>query len=164
MNQNKFDRLFPRAFAPGIIEPFMHKGEWAIHEVLPFLLLDHKKADITIATFNISEESLRPLFFLVEEEKIKSLTLLLDITVKRHKLDMLLFAANITTNIRINNNHAKILLVENEKLKFGIVGSANLNENHRWESGFYFTDISVFEYFKKEFEKAYNESIPFEWN
>jgi hypothetical protein len=77
---------------------------------------------------------------------------------------MLLFAANITTNIRINNNHAKILLVENEKLKFGIVGSANLNENHRWESGFYFTDISVFEFFKIEFEKAYNESIPFEWN
>ena len=74
----------------------MHKGEWAIHEVLPSLLSDIGPAHVKIATFSISEDSLRPLFFLSDEKKIESLTLLLDTTVKRHKLDLLLFASNIS--------------------------------------------------------------------
>ena len=121
---------------PGSIEPFMHKGDWAIHEVLPSLLSEIGPADIRIATFSISEDSLRPLFFLADDKKITGLTLLLDTTVKRHKLDLLLFASNITPRIRIDSCHAKVLLVENDKYQFGIAGSANLNQNHSWENGF----------------------------
>lgn len=62
--------------------------------------------------------------------------MLLDTTVKRHKIDLLLFAANISPEIRIDSCHAKVLLVENERYKFGIIGSANLNLNHRWEAGY----------------------------
>ena len=116
---------------PGSIEPFMHKGDLAIHEVLPSLLSEIGPADIRIATFSISEDSLRPLFFLADDKKITGLTLLLDTTVKRHKLDLLLFASNITPRIRIDSCHAKVLLVENDKYQFGIAGSANLNQNHR---------------------------------
>lgn len=54
----------------------MHKGEWAIHEVLPSLLCAIGEADVRIATFSVSEDSLRPLFFLTDETKIRSLTLL----------------------------------------------------------------------------------------
>ncbi len=66
----------------------MHKGEWAIHEVLPSLLCAIGEADVRIATFSVSEDSLRPLFFLTDEAKIRNLTLLLDHTVKRHKRDL----------------------------------------------------------------------------
>lgn len=114
----------------------MHKGEWAIHQVLPSLLSAIGPAEVRIATFSISEDSLRPLFFLAEEQKITRLSMLLDLTVKRHKLGLLLFAAHITPTIRIDNCHAKLLLIENKQYKFGIVGSANLNQNHRWEDGF----------------------------
>ena len=58
---------FPKALAPGSVEPFMHKGEWAIHEVLPILLSTIGPADVYIATFSISEDSLRPIFFLADE-------------------------------------------------------------------------------------------------
>lgn len=91
----------------------MHKGDWAIHEVLPSLLSAIGPAKVKIMTFSISEDSLRPLFFLADERKIESLTLLLDMTVKRHKLDLLLFASNISPSIRIDSCHAKLLLVEN---------------------------------------------------
>lgn len=144
---------------PGSIEPFMHKGEWAIHEVLPTLLSAIGPASIRIATFSISEDSLRPLFFLTEEGKITSLKMLLDTTVKRHKLDLLLFAANISPEIRIDSCHAKVLLVENEKYNFGIAGSANLNHNHRWESGFYFTKGPHYDYFSDIFNKAYENAM-----
>jgi hypothetical protein len=158
---NRLSDLFPKALCPGSIEPFMHKGDWAIHNVLPFLLEQIGPADVEIATFSISEDSIRPLFFLAESGLINRLTLLLDTTVKRHKLDMLLFAANITADIRISACHAKVLLIENKEYQFGIVGSANMNLNQRWESGFYFTSGYHFNYFKNAFKEAYNQSIIF---
>lgn len=146
---------------PGRCEPFMHKGEWAVHEVLPSLLSTTGSATVRIATFSVSEDSLRPLFFLCEEGRIERLTLLLDYTVKRHKLDMLLFAQNITPNIRIDACHAKLLLVENESYRFGICGSANLNQNHRWEAGVWFTSGNLYDYFSQQYEAAYAEALPY---
>lgn len=162
LNNEMFDRLFHDSDDHGIIEPLLHKGEWAVHEVLPFLLNKITPSEVKIATFSISEDSLRPLFFLVESGSITQLTLLLDSTVKRHKLDMLLFALNITPNIRIDANHAKILLVRNETHSFGIVGSANLNQPKRIEAGFYFTAGKHFDFFNSEFDKFFNEAIPYE--
>lgn len=147
---------------PGSIEPFMHKGDWAIHEVLPSLLSAIGPASVRIATFSISEDSLRPLFFLSDEGKITDLTLLLDTTVKRHKLDLLLFASSITPSIRIDSCHAKLLLVENEQYKFGIVGSANLNQNRRWEAGFYFTAGRHYDYFAQMFNESYKDALNYD--
>jgi hypothetical protein len=161
LNNGMFDRLF-HDLGHGTIEPLIHKGEWAVHEVLPFLLQRIGPADVKIATFSISEDSLRPLFFLVESEMIQHLTLLLDGTVKRHKLDMLLFALNITPSIRIDSNHAKILLVRSQTHSFGIVGSANLNQPKRIEAGFYFTAGKHFDFFQSEFEKYFNNAMPYE--
>ena len=140
----------------------MHKGEWAIHEVLPSLLSAFGVADVRVATFSVSEDSLRPLFFLCDEGRIRRLTLLLDYTVKRHKLDMLLFAAGFTPDIRIDACHAKVLLVENGLHRFGIVGSANLNQNHRWEAGMWFTDGPIYDYYLQHFQEAYNGALPYE--
>lgn len=142
----------------------MHKGEWAIHEVLPTLLCAIGPASVRIATFSISEDSLRPLFFLTEEGKISSLKMLLDTTVKRHKIDLLLFAANISPEIRIDSCHAKVLLVENEQQHFGIVGSANLNQNHRWEAGFYFTAGAHYDFFSETFNQAYENAMNYAVN
>lgn len=157
-----FQDNFPLALCAGSIEPFMHKGDWAIHEVLPNLLEAIGPASVRIATFSVSEDSLRPLFFLSDQRKITDLTLLLDTTVKRHKLDLLLFAANITPDIRIDSCHAKVLLVENERYRFGIVGSANLNQNRRWEAGFYFTAGKHYDYFANLFNESYESALNYD--
>ena len=162
MKQKLFNQYFPCAFSTGKIEPFIHKGEWAIHEVLPILLAEIGTAEVKIATFSISEDGLRPLFFLVDDKSISKLTLVLDTTVKRHKLDMLLFASNITANIRLESNHSKILLVKSATHAFGIVGSSNLNQPRRFEAGFYFTAGPHFDYFDAMFDKIYTESMPYE--
>lgn len=159
---NKKDDQFEDILCPGLCRPFMHKGEWAIHEVLPSLLSRMGESDVSIATFSVSEDSLRPLFFLTEEKRIRRLTLLLDHTVKRHKLDLLLFATNITPDIRIDACHAKLLLIQNEQYQFGICGSANLNQNCRWEAGVWFTSGEHYTYFAESFCKAYREALPYE--
>lgn len=159
MNLQTFDKLFPSALTPGMIQPFIHKGEWAVHEVLPILFEKIGCFNVAIATFSISEDSLRSLFFMADDCKIQDLTILLDQTVKRHKLDMLLFAESITRNIRIESNHSKILLVWNKNYQFGIVGSANLNLNARFEAGFYFSGGEHFDFFKQQFFEIYGNAI-----
>ena len=155
------DSCFPGALEPFTVAPFMHKGQWAIHQVLPVLLSRIGSAHVSVATFNISEDSLRSLFFLNDDRRLLSLRLLLDMNVRRHKLPLLLFAGGITPEVRLDSCHAKILLVRNEAHSFGIVGSANLNWNHRWESGFYFTQGEFFDYFEKMYAEAFGEALDY---
>lgn len=165
MKQSEFDKLFPDGIKVDQITPYVHKGKWAIHELLPILLEQIGMATVRIATFNISEDSLRPLFFLMEDKKISDLKLLLDMNVKRHKLEMLLFAANITDNIRLASSHMKVMLIENEHWRIGVVGSANMNNNPRYEAGFIFTVRSLYSYYLQAYNDIFdNDSIPFVWN
>lgn len=152
---------FEGLLQPHLMKPFFHKGEWSLHQIIPALIQVFGPCEVRIATFNISEESIRPLFFLVDSGEITQLHLLIDTTVRRHKLDLLLFAANITPSIAIDNCHAKVLLVSNDKYRFGVVGSANLNTNHRWESGFWFTESTFFDYFTTQYTEAYNGAIQY---
>ena len=75
---------------------------------------------------------------------------------------MLLFALNITPTIRIDNNHSKLLLVNNDTHAFGIVGSANLNQPRRIEAGIYFTAGKLFDFYNNAFDNYFNEAIPYE--
>lgn len=164
MSVKAFEKLIRTGLNPGVIG-FHHKGEWAIHEALTVLLSITGPASVMMETFNISEDALRPMFFEMEKRNITSLRLLIDLNVKRHKLEMLLFAAGITADIRIASCHAKVLLIKNDKYQIGIVGSANANQPIRYEAGFLFSDPGMFSFFESEFEHVFNEdSIPFEWN
>ena len=52
-------------------------------------------------------------------------------------------------------------LVENESYKFGIVGSANRNQNHRVGAGVDLTVVSQFDYFKLLVNEDYHSAIPY---
>lgn len=163
MSIKAFEKIMP-GINPGVIG-FQHKGEWAIHEALTVLLSRTGPANVMMETFNISEDALRPMFFEIEKGNITNLKLILDMNVKRHKLEMLLFAAGITTNIRIASCHAKVLLIHNDRFKIGIIGSANANQPIRYEAGFIFSEPRLFDFFETKFTQVFNEdSIPFEWN
>ena len=157
LSKEKFDKYF--TLTPGTVKPFVQKGEWAIHDVLPILLSAYGRANVKIATFSISEDSLRTLFLECDKGNVANLSLLLDHSVRKNKLDLLLFARGFSTDILLSDVHAKIFLVENERLKFGIVGSANLNKNRRIESGFYFTSGEHFDYFNQKFDEYIDNAV-----
>lgn len=150
---------FPNALQPGVIEPFIHKGDWAIHQTVSSLVDAVGPADFRIMSYNISEDSLRSLFL---EPRIRSMKVVLDMTIRRHKLDLLYFMGEITRYIRLDSCHAKVFLAENDDFSFGIVGSQNLNLVHRYESGFYFTRGPHFDYFKTHFDLIYDQAIPYD--
>lgn len=162
MSAKAFEELITPALKSGVVA-FHHKGEWAIHEALTILLSRTGPAVVMMETFNVSEDALRPIFFHVEAGNITKLRLILDMNVKRHKLEMLLFAAGITPDIRLASCHAKVLLIQNDTYKIGIVGSANANQPVRYEAGFMFSDPKLFDFFESKFNRVFNEdSIPFE--
>lgn len=164
MSVKAFETLLASGLNPGVVG-YHHKGEWAIHEALTVLLSHTGPASVMMETFNVSEDALRPMFFEVEAGHITDLRLVLDMNVKRHKLEMLLFAAGITPDIRLASCHAKVLLIRNDRYKIGIVGSANANQPIRYEAGFMFSDPGLFDFFESKFNQVFNEdSIPFEWN
>lgn len=158
MRKQLLDQFFPQALLPGVIEPYLHKGEWAVHQVLPVLLDAIGPADVRIMSYNISEDSLRALS---DAANMRSLRMVLDEAIFRHKLDLLLFASNITPSISLTHSHAKVLLCENDSHCFGIVGSANLNRASRYESGFYYTSGRFYDYFRHQFDIIYDLGIPF---
>lgn len=160
--KSKFTEYFPHGLLPGKTIPYAHKGEWAVHDVLPFLFEQAGPFHLLLATFNISEDSLRPIFFMKEHGELLTTRFLFDANIRRHKLDMVLFSTSIADEIRVSSTHMKMLLCENEKLKFAMVGSANMNKNLRHEAGIFTTDTDMYLYYKNYYKLVfYGDSQPF---
>lgn len=158
----KLSKYFPSGLLPGLVVPYAHKGEWAVHQVLPFLFAEMGPFNLSIATFNISEDALRPIFFMKENDELLNIRFLFDANIKRHKLDMLLFSANIAHQVRTSSSHMKVMLCHNDDFCLSVVGSANMNLNPRHEAGFFSTDQEIFDYYMNYYNDIYdNDSIPF---
>ncbi len=161
MIPQKFRKLFPGGIRPGTIIPFAHKGEWAVHELLPVFFSQAGKFNLDIATFNVSEDSLRPIFFMNDGGQLISTRFIFDNNIRRHKLDLLLFASGMATALRVSANHMKVMLCYNSSLSMAVVGSANMNRNIRHEAGFITTEKNSFNYFLDYFNQVFeNDSIP----
>lgn len=156
---DSFDDFFPGAMEDGLLVPFMHRGAWAIHTALSLFLEKAGPSDVSLMTFNISEDSIRSIFF---EDRIRSLRMLLDLGIKRNKIDLLLFLSSVAPDIRLDRTHAKLLLIHNDLYDFGIMGSANLNQVSRLESGIWFTRGPVFDYFQTQFDTLYENALPYD--
>lgn len=158
----KVSAYFPQGLLPGKTIPYAHKGDWAVHDVLPFLYNQVGPFHLRLATFNVSEESLRPIFFMKERGELISTFFLFDANIRRHKLDMMLFSSSIADEIRVSSTHMKLLLCENDKIKFAMVGSANMNKNARHEAGMFTTDDVMYQYYKLYYQSVfYGDSLPF---
>jgi hypothetical protein len=162
--KSKLLELIPTGTCPGII-PYAHKGEWAVHDVLPVFFHRFGAFHLSLATFNVSEDSLRPIFFMKERGELLSCRFLLDHNVKRHKIDMLFFSSGIADSVRISSTHMKVLLLENDKICMSVVGSANMNRNIRHEAGMISTEPDIYNFYKRYYEDIFkNDSLPFIWD
>lgn len=154
MDKTTLDGLFPDGISPGMIIPYAHKGKWAVHELLPIFYKHIGAFHLRLATFNISEDALRPIFFMKERDELLSIQFLFDRNVQRHKIDMIFFAHNVAEQVRVSSSHMKIMLVHNDKCSIAVVGSANMNRNLRHEAGFIVTDHN-YNFFSEYFDEVY---------
>ena len=99
---------FLDSLSAGQIEPFLHKQEWSVHQVISPLLDRIGPAEVSLMTFNFSNDSLHSLFLC---DRITRLRMILDFTVQRNKLDLMLCAAEFIPEIRFSATHAMVMLV-----------------------------------------------------
>lgn len=151
----------PRRIQRNSVVPFYDEGSgWQLYELLPTLLEETGPADVFISSFSISEEAIRMFSFETDRGNIIKLHCLFDYTTKKNKIDLMHFAANVSKDIRLSANHAKLLIIKNEEWTVCLVGSANLTPNPRLESGVIFTN-EVAGFFLNEFNRHFENAIPY---
>jgi hypothetical protein len=114
---------------------FWSKGQWSMHELLEFLLLQTGASDVYLTTWTITEDPMRKIFLLKKKGLIKSLHCVLDQRIKGNKPGPFQLLKNTADSLRLTQCHAKSLVLVNGKFNVSVLGSANLSRNPRLEAG-----------------------------
>lgn len=145
---------------PDKIIPFFSDGKWAMHELMVYLLAFTGPSKVWLSTFSISEVSIRAFMNGIDAGLITELHCIFDHTIRKHKLELLYFACNVVTEITLSANHSKLILIENDKWKITVIGSANMTPNPRKEAGVIFINHNTFDHYKQHLVKLISEGIP----
>jgi hypothetical protein len=119
---------------------YLNFGQWSLHELLAFILEYTGPAHVKVTSYGISESAIRSFVNMIDCGSILSLDLLFDISTKRNKFALLMFAHNVASRVFVNANHAKLISVQNEKITIIVNASANLTVNRRNEAGCIITE------------------------
>lgn len=146
------------------LKPFWTNGGLSLHNMLERILYITGPADVSIASFSVSEESLVSLFDLCETGRIRKFRCLFDKRTIKDKTALLFFASDFVQEVYITETHAKLVVVSNENWKVSIIGSANLTNNTRYECGAISTIPNDAEFYLNHFEAAILNAVPINTN
>lgn len=133
-----------------------------VADILQWILDQTGQASVKIASFSISEEFLRRLFFIEKSGLIKDIDIILDFKATNKTLILWPFIEQTVKNCYLASSHAKILLVGNDRWKVSVVMSQNLTRGNRFESGFISTSPEVFSTLSEQVNYIIkNQSVPF---
>jgi hypothetical protein len=134
---------------------FVTLGRWSMHDLIFYCLKQTGPAHLLIATWSISEISIRNLVKKFNEKEILSVKFLLDPRVKvRNPKPLQMLQANF--EYTFSPCHAKVTTIENQNWNLSIIASANLTNNPRIERGVICPGKDVFDFDKKWITNAIN--------
>lgn len=116
---------------------FWTKGRWSMHQLIKHLLGITGPSDVTLCTWALTEKPLRVIHNLKETGQIKNLVGLFEHKIKTRG-SAFAFAQQFFDEILLTKCHAKVTILEGEKLSVSIMASANLTQNRRIEAGVIF--------------------------
>lgn len=154
---NKFGDI--QEIKQNVTFPFASEGRFSMHELLEFLLMKTGPANVRITSFSITEVAIRSFLNLMETGIILKLECLFDISVKRHKLGLLYFVNNVASSIALTKCHAKLILIENDKWRISVIGSANFQVNDKIEAGVISTSPGFLEFYRNRFTSWFLKGI-----
>lgn len=134
--------------------------QFSMHNLFSYLLQQAGPSVVKISTFSLSDTAIRN--FIIERENglIKQIQCVLDFSLSKRNIENLLFAGNVVDNIRLCDNHSKMMFILGEKKQFAVVGSANFNENRKTESAVIFFDDPIVNQLEQQFDFLFNISMP----
>ena len=152
-----------------VLKPLADKPQQAymsnllqVADIMQWILDQTGPASVKMASFSISEEFLRRLYFIEQSGLIKDIDIILDFKATNKTLILWPFIAQTVRNCYLASSHAKILLVGNDRWTVSVVMSQNLTRGNRFESGFISTSPEVFSTLSGQVEYVIkNQSVPF---
>jgi hypothetical protein len=144
---------------PGHFYHYLNHGQWSLHDLLEFVLKYTGPAEVLVTSFSLSETAIRAFVRLMDEGLITELQCLFDVSTKRNKLDLLMFAQNVTSQVYLSSNHAKLISVKSAQKHVFINTSANLTVNRRHESGILITDKEIIDHYYTAIHEIFDSGI-----
>ena len=138
---------------------FISEGRWSNYELLMYLLNKTGPAKVFISSYSICEAAIRTFQKGIASGMFTELTCLFDTSIKKNKIDLLFFISNIVKNIYMAPNHSKIILLENKDWNIVVNGSANLNNNIRYEAGVICTEKATYALYKQKIDELIEKAI-----
>ena len=129
--------------------------------MLSHVLLFTGPANVKISSFSISEAAIRSFHNDINSGLIKSIKLLFDTSIPGRKFDLMLYANEVFSDIRLTANHSKVVCVDGDIHKVAIISSQNLTPNPRIECGCIFSKPELYDYFSSMFDLFFSTAIPF---
>ncbi|RZL17054.1 MAG: hypothetical protein EOO89_09855 [Pedobacter sp.] len=122
---------------------YVTDGAWSNIDVLEHLLQITGPANIYFSSWAISSEAIRRFQYWQEQGIVKETYAIFDQGIRNRKPEIFQEAVAAFKNIRFLKCHAKLLVVESEKFKITVLGSANMTANPRKETGIILKDPSL---------------------
>jgi hypothetical protein len=125
---------------------FVSKGNWSLHELIEFILVQNGKADVTFCTWAIRQEPVRALLAMKEGGLIGKINCILDYRASQRDIETTLLVEGNFDKVVYKRSHAKVVVIESEKYKVAIIGSQNFTKNPRIECGILTTDVDAVDF------------------
>ncbi|WP_028665932.1 hypothetical protein [Runella zeae] len=132
--RDKIEEVFP-LLEQKIYIDFVSKGDWSTHELVFWILSQTGPADLYIATWSMTENAARMLIDAKQKGVIRKIFCLFDYRIKVRYPDVNDFVKQHFERTGIDNSHAKVTVIVNDKWAVRILGSSNFTNNPRIEVG-----------------------------
>jgi hypothetical protein len=150
MHKTDIDELKPLEICG--TQPYFSKSI-QLGDIIEWVLKQTGPANINISTFSTSEGFLRKLSKLKKAGRVLRCSLVADIRAARKTVALDYFIRNVFDDVRLCENHSKVVLIFNAEYSVAIVTSQNQTQGNRYEAGIVTTDEIVFTLLMTGFQK-----------
>ena len=144
---------------PGNSYHFDTDAKWSLHDLVVYCLKEAGPANVYFATYAIKEYQARLLVNLKTAGAIKEIHALLDYRNELMAPDAYQLLMGSATTIGTMRTHAKLVVIEGERLQIVITGSANFTTNTRADVGVITCVKEISEFRKNWIQKNIQDGI-----
>ena len=132
-----------------------------VADIVEWVLSQIGKSTIWQASFSISEEFLRRLYFISKSGNVETIYLLLDFKATQKTLRLWAFLSQVIEHTYLADNHSKVILIQSAAMSVAVIISQNLTRGNRHESAIVTTGPAVFEVLHSQIQDLIkNHSVP----
>lgn len=136
------------------------EGEWSLHELILHLFGRIGPASLRLSSWGLTEKPLKSILDLVLDGTAREPKLLLDHRVKLQSAAayQLLLASGL--DIRLAQNHSKVVVMRNADWGLSLVTSSNLTRNPRLEFYVVFSSLHLADSLAEWFDRVHANATP----